>query len=80
VFFPAERLSLEQALRAFTAGSAFVNHLDETGTLEEGKLADITVLDRDPFDLPPEEIGRSKPVLTLIEGEPVFQDPSVALS
>jgi predicted amidohydrolase YtcJ len=78
VFFPEERLSLEQSLRAFTAGSAFVNHLDgDTGTLEEGKLADIVVLDLDPFDLPPEEIGQSKPVLTLIEGETVFEDGSV---
>jgi len=74
VFLPEERLSLEQSLRAFTSGSAFVNHLDaETGTLEEGKLADIAVLDRDPFDLPQEEIGQARVVLTLIDGEPVFE-------
>lgn len=47
-FLPDERLSLAQALRAFTIGSAFVNHLEaETGTLEIGKLADLVLLDRD---------------------------------
>ena len=47
-FLPDQRLSLDQALAAFTIGSAFVNHLDaETGTLEVGKLADLVILDRD---------------------------------
>jgi predicted amidohydrolase YtcJ len=74
-YLPEERLSLAQALEAFTAGSAFVNHLDhETGTLDEGMLADLTVLDRDPFELPPEEIATARVVMTLVEGEPVFQD------
>jgi predicted amidohydrolase YtcJ len=45
---PEERLTLDQALAAFTTGSAFVNHLEEsTGSLEAGKLADFAVLDRD---------------------------------
>ena len=75
---PDERISLAQGLQAFTEGSAFVNHLDrETGTLEVGKLADIAVLDRDPFDGPPGEIGRSRVVLTLVEGETVHADPTV---
>jgi predicted amidohydrolase YtcJ len=74
VFLPEERLSLEQSLRAFTQGSAYVNHLDgETGTIEPGKLADLAVLDRDPFELPTDEIGQSRVVLTLVGGEPVFE-------
>ena len=45
-FLPEERLSLDQALAAFTTVSAFVNHLDaETGTIEVGKLADLAILD-----------------------------------
>ena len=41
----------DDALAAYTAGSAYVNHLDDdTGTLEPGKLADLVVLDRDLFD------------------------------
>ena len=76
-FLPQERITLAQALLAFTEGSAFVNHLDaETGTLVNGKLADIAVLDRDPFDGPPEEIGQARVALTLVEGEPVHADPA----
>ena len=37
-------------MAAYTTGSAFVNHLDDvTGSIEPGKLADLIVLDRDPF-------------------------------
>ena len=51
VFLPEERIDLIDALAAYTAGSAYVNHLDEdTGTLEVGKFADLAVLDRDLFD------------------------------
>jgi predicted amidohydrolase YtcJ len=46
-FLPEERLSLDQSLAAFTIGSAFVNHLDDTGSIEIGKLADLAILDRD---------------------------------
>lgn len=78
VYLPEERLSLAQSLEAFTAGSAFVNHLDhETGSLDEGKLADLTVLDRDPFELPPEEIATARVVMTLVEGQPVFEGDSL---
>ncbi len=49
-WLPDERITLAQALRAYTAGSAMAaNHFDELGTLEAGKLADIIVLDRNPF-------------------------------
>src|ERR1700674_688931 len=49
-FLPAERLKLEESIRAFTHGSAYVNHLDaDTGTIQQGKLADLAVIDRDLF-------------------------------
>jgi predicted amidohydrolase YtcJ len=77
---PEERLTLAEALRAFTLGSAFVNRLEgDTGSIEEGKLADVAVLDRDPFGLPPNEIGRAKVVLTLVDGQPVFEDTAAGL-
>ena len=48
---PEERLTLDEAIHAFTMGSAFVNHHDDTtGSLSVGKLADLVVLDRDLFD------------------------------
>ncbi|MEZ5190656.1 MAG: amidohydrolase [Schumannella sp.] len=72
VFLPEQRIDLATSLTAYTAGSAWVNHLDaETGTIEEGKLADLVVLDRDPFAGAPEEIGTTGRQ-TFVEGERVF--------
>lgn len=73
-FLPEERLSLREAIHAFTMGSAYVNHLDhDTGSIEVGKLADLAVLDSDPFSVPQEEIGAVRCVMTLVEGEVVHR-------
>ena len=74
---PDERLELIDALAAFTAGSAYVNHLDETGTLEVGKLADLAVLDRDLFDRGAGAIGEARVVGTFIDGRPVYEDAAL---
>jgi len=75
-FLPEERLSLDQALAAFTIGSAFVNHLDaETGSLEIGKLADLVLLDRNlraPGEAP---IGETSVQVTWVEGREVYTRP-----
>ncbi len=76
-FLPDERIELIDALAAFTAGSAWVNHLDDTGSLEVGRLADLAVLDRDLFDRGSGAIGETKVVGTFIEGTPVFEDPAL---
>jgi predicted amidohydrolase YtcJ len=78
-FIPHEAISLEEGLFAFTSGSAYVNHLDDTGTLAPGKSADLVVLDRNPFELPPMEIHRTRTILTLVQGEPVFADPTLPI-
>jgi predicted amidohydrolase YtcJ len=70
---PDERLDLETAVAAFTRGSAYVNFLEEeTGTIEPGKLADLVVLDRDLFDRAAGPIADARVVLTLAEGQPVY--------
>jgi predicted amidohydrolase YtcJ len=75
VFIPGERLDLEQALDAYTIGSAFVNHLDRaTGTIEVGKLADLAVVDRDPFAEDEGPIGEARVLMTIVEGELVYGD------
>jgi predicted amidohydrolase YtcJ len=75
-FLPHERLSLTEAVRAFTAGAAYVNHLDHaTGDLTVGKLADLVVLDRDLMASDPRELADTKVLLTLLGGSPVHEDP-----
>lgn len=77
-FLPAERLTLEEAIRAFTIGSAYVNHLDaETGTIEAGKLADLAVIDRDLFAAGAGPIGDAKVLATFVGGVAVFEEPSL---
>ena len=72
---PGQSLSLAEALAAYTAGSAYVNHLDETGAIEVGRLADLVVLDRDPFGGPPDEIADTAVELTYVAGEQVYAAP-----
>ena len=69
---PDERLTLDEALAAFTIGSAYVNHLDEeTGTLEAGKLADFVVLDRDITAPDAGPLGDARVIGTFVEGAAV---------
>ncbi|MCC5581161.1 amidohydrolase [Microtetraspora sp. AC03309] len=77
VFLPEQRLSLAAALAAYTIGTARVNHLDtRTGTIEEGKLADLVVADRDPFSIPAGEIAETSVLATYVEGRPVHTAPA----
>ena len=72
-FLPEQAIDLATSLAAYTAGSACVNHLDDvTGTIEVGKLADLVVLDRDPFAGPADEIGATRVLQTFVEGERVY--------
>lgn len=72
-FLPEQAIDLGTALAAYTAGSARVNHLDETGTIAVGMLADLALLDRDPFEHPAEEIGLTEVLGTWVEGERVYE-------
>lgn len=75
VFLPAERVGLTAAFTAYTAGSAYANHLDDTGSVRVGALADLVVLDRDPYAGPAEEIGATRVALTYVGGERVHEAP-----
>ncbi|MFC5179336.1 amidohydrolase [Nocardioides taihuensis] len=69
-FFPENALTLAQAVTAYTAAAAYVNHQDDvTGALRPGFHADLAVLDRDVFTAPPEEICEARVVRTYVGGE-----------
>ncbi|MCX4785026.1 MULTISPECIES: amidohydrolase [unclassified Streptomyces] len=68
VFLPEQRLDLATAVAAYTAGSAHVNGLDDTGSLLPGHLADLVVLDRDIFTRPQEEIAEAQVLRTYVGG------------
>jgi predicted amidohydrolase YtcJ len=75
VFLPEQRIDLTAAFAAYTAGSAYVNHLDDTGSVRVGALADLVVLDRDPYDGDPAAIAETKVALTYVGGERVHAAP-----
>lgn len=71
---PEEAMTLPEALRAYTLGSARIYGVEkELGTLEEGKIADIAVLDRNLFAVLPQEILQCRVNLTLLDGKVVFK-------
>lgn len=76
-FLPEERLELVDALTAFTAGSAYANHLDETGTLAVGRLADLAILGRDLFDIGAGPIGETRVLATFVGGDAVYEAPAL---
>jgi predicted amidohydrolase YtcJ len=71
-FLPDQRLPLPVAVAAFTAGSAFVNHDDEAGTIAVGKRADLTVLDRNIFDETAGLPGDARVTHTIASGRLVY--------
>ncbi|WP_340084050.1 amidohydrolase [Siminovitchia sp. FSL H7-0308] len=69
-----EKITLAQALRAYTYGSAYsVFREHEMGTLEKGKLADIVILDRNLFHVPEKEILDAKVEMTMVDGKVVYE-------
>ena len=77
-FLPDERIDLATAIRAFTMGSAFVNHNDDVcGSIEVGKFADLVVIDRNLFEHQPDGFSDAAALLTLVEGEKVHESPGL---
>jgi predicted amidohydrolase YtcJ len=73
---PSQAITREQAVSAYTAGSAYAEFAEkDKGTLEPGKLADLAVLSQDIFKAPPPEMPKTKSVLTMVGGKIVYQSP-----
>lgn len=77
---PQERLTVAEAVRAYTLGAAFAGGVeDHSGSLSPGKLADLVVLDRDIFIEPPAQIARTAVWATFVDGQCVHAAPGSLL-
>jgi len=73
-FVPEQRLTVEQAVEAYTLGAAFAGRREKTeGSLEEGKLADLIIVSQNIFDVNPHKIGATKVLTTILGGRVVYQ-------
>lgn len=72
---PAEKMTVEDALVAYTSGSAYAEFMEhEKGRLKEGFLADVVVLSDDPFEVESDRLVDILPVMTLVGGRSVYAD------
>lgn len=73
-FLPEERVSLEQAIVAYTAAGAYLMHDENNrGSLDKGKTADLVVLEKNLFDVSPLAIHQTRVEMTVIAGKIVFE-------
>lgn len=73
-YFPEQKLTIEQALAAYTTGSAYAQFAEgEKGTLAPGMLADFVVLDRDLTKGPSAEILKTQVLRTVVGGKSVYE-------
>lgn len=73
-YYPQEKLTIDQAIAAYTRGSAFADFSDhDKGTLAPGMLADFVVLDRDITKVAPEEILKTRVLRTVVGGKTVYE-------
>lgn len=76
-WIPAERLTFEQALHAFTRGAAYAGFAeDRIGALEPGKWADFILIDRDPTRVDPQALARTQVLETWVAGKKVWERAS----
>jgi predicted amidohydrolase YtcJ len=77
-FQPQEKISLNEAIYAYTQASAFAEFREkEKGRLEPGYLADLIVLDRDITTATPQQLLHTKVLRTIVNGETVYTAPAV---
>ncbi|HZO84815.1 MAG TPA: amidohydrolase, partial [Verrucomicrobiae bacterium] len=73
-WIPEQKITVEEAVRAYTVSSAYAEFAEQTkGTLTVGKLADLVVLSQNILEIPPEQIGRTKVLWTIVNGEVAFR-------
>jgi len=66
---------MEEAIRGYTLNAAFTEFAEHLkGSLEEGKFADVVILDQNLFEISPEKILDTKIVMTVLDGEIVYKN------
>lgn len=74
-WFPEQRITVEEAIEAYTINNAFAAFDEDIrGSVEEGKLADFTVFDRNLLEIPHPEILDTEVVMTIVDGKVVFDE------
>lgn len=77
-WIPEQRICVEEALRAYTCGSAYASYSEDSrGVLETGNLADIVVLSANPLDLSPDELPNVRVLLSVVGGRVTYSDGSL---
>jgi predicted amidohydrolase YtcJ len=79
-WYPEERVTLGQALHAYTRGGAYAGFAeDRIGSLDPGKWADFVIVDRDPTKVNPQELARTQVLETWVGGKKAWgREPSAA--
>jgi predicted amidohydrolase YtcJ len=78
-WFPEERVDVETALRAYTVNTAWAaGEEDRKGRLAPGLLADLVVLDADPFAVPPSALKDVAVRYTIVDGRVVYERPAAS--
>ena len=73
-WIPEQKIALDEAIRAYTLGSAYAEFTEKRkGTLSEGKLADVVILDRDIYQVDPSEIDQARVLVTILGGRPLCE-------
>jgi len=73
-YYPEQKLTIQQALAAYTTGSAYAEFAEkQKGTLAPGMLADFVVLDRDLTEIPPAQILGTRVLRTVVGGKTVYE-------
>jgi hypothetical protein len=74
VWGPAQRISVDQALMVATINGAYASHEENVkGSITAGKLADFTMLEKDPHDVNPDQIKHIKVMRTVVGGKTVYE-------
>jgi len=71
---PEQKISVTEAVRAYTAGSAYAEFSEkEKGTISPGKLADLVIIDANIFQIDPKEIEKAHVVMTIMDGRVIYE-------